>query len=364
MDDFLKAALLLNACRAPFSSWEALREREPELLWASGEAFWDILGLRPSSRTVLAELLSEKAWPERELQRVNAQNARFITSDNPDYPARLKDLPQPPIGLYIKGAPSVLNKASIAVVGTRKCSLYAKTVAESLGRAAAHSGLVVVSGGARGVDCAGHEGCLSEGGTTVAILGTSVDRVYPSEHRDLFEKIAVSGALVSEYPMATGGDPWHFPERNRLIVGMARRIVVVESPEDGGAMISARLALDLGREVWSVPGRITESVANGSNALIRDGANALVDISDFIEKISSCYGQLLLDFEDSPRLAPTLSTDEKIVLGLLQRQGGRTADELLAESGLDMASLQTALMTLTAARFVTSSGPGRYAAIP
>lgn len=194
------------------------------------------------------------------------------------------------------------------------------------------------------------------------MLGTAVNRVYPSEHRELFRRIAERGALVSEYPMDTGGDPWRFPERNRLIVGMAGRVVVVESPEDGGAMITARLALDIGREVWCVPGRITETVARGSNRLLRDGAEPLVDVEEFIHSISGRYGQLMLDLGAPPEDPPELSTDEKVVLALLQRQGGRTADDLMAESGLDLAALQGCLMALSAAGLAVPAGPGRYSA--
>ncbi|NLL36314.1 MAG: DNA-protecting protein DprA [Fretibacterium sp.] len=362
MDDLLKATLLLNACRAPFSAWEALKD-DPTQLWTCGEETWKKLGLRPSSCSALAALLDLRDWPERELERIAAKGAHFLTPDDLSYSPRLKDLRQPPVGLYVLGKPEALTRPSVAIVGTRRCTLYAKTVAEALGKAAAQAGFVVLSGGARGVDGAGHAGCLNGGGQTVAVLGTSLDRVYPAEHRELFARIAGSGALVSEYPFNTEGAAWRFPERNRLIAGMASRLVVVESPEDGGAMITARLALELGREIWSVPCRITEGVGKGSNILLRDGANPLIDIEDFIGKISSPYGQLLIDF-GPPNPAPALSTDEKIVLSLLQRQGGRTVDELLAESGLDFPVLQTCLLELAAAHLIVPSGPGRYSALP
>ena len=361
MNDSLKAKLLLNACRAPLSVWEALQERGvPEALWVEGEALWKKMGLRLSSCARLAELLAERDWPERELERVKQFDARFIAIDDAAYPARLKDLPSAPIGLYVKGELNSL-KPSLAVVGTRRCSHYGRTVAEALGRAAARVGHQVVSGGAKGIDGAGHRGCLEEGGTTVAVLGTAVDRVYPAEHRPLFQQIAVQGALVSEYPMGTGGDPWRFPERNRIIVGLCNRIVVVESPEDGGSMITARLALDVGREIWCVPGRITEDISKGTNALIRDGANLLMDIDDFIGKISGKYGQMLLDFAgEAPPLQ--LSEDEKTVLAFLQRKGGRTLDDLMEESGLGFVRIQACLATLCASNVVYSSGPGRFSA--
>jgi DNA processing protein len=293
------------------------------------------------------------------MDRADAFGARFVTVDDPDYPVRLKDLPSPPIGIYVKGKIDSL-KPCLAIVGTRRCSPYGRTVAEAIGRAAARVGHQVVSGGAKGIDGAGHRGCLDEKGTTMAILGTAVDRVYPAEHRSLFVEIAGSGALISEYPMGTGGDPWRFPERNRIVVGLCNRLVIVESTEDGGAMITARLALDVGREIWCVPGRITEDVSKGTNALIRDGANPLVDIDDFIGKISGKYGQLLLDFGEPSPLS--LSENEKLVLGLLQRRGGRTLDDLMSESGLGFVDMQSCLATLSASSLVYASGPGRYSA--
>ncbi|MDR2528878.1 MAG: DNA-processing protein DprA [Synergistaceae bacterium] len=360
MDEFLKAKLLLNACKAPLSAWETLKGRSaPEALWIKGEGLWRELGIRPSSRAKLVELLAERGWPEREMDRVDSFGARFLAADEEGYPVRLKDLPSPPIGLYVKGELDE-RKPYLAIVGTRQCSRYGQMIAEALGRAAAYAGFQVLSGGARGIDGAGHRGCLANAGTTVAVLGTGVDRVYPAEHRPLFHQIAEKGALVSEYPMGTGGEPWRFPERNRIIVGMCSRLVVVETAEDGGAMITARLALDIGREIWCVPGRVTENVAKGTNVLIRDGAHPLIDVEDFIGKISGRYGQLLLNFPEAPPPSSPLSKEEKLVLELLRRRGDRTLDDLMAESELDFVSLQTCLLSLCASGLVHESGPGRY----
>ncbi|MDR1875544.1 MAG: DNA-processing protein DprA [Synergistaceae bacterium] len=358
MNDSLKAQLLLNACKAPVSAWEALScSGAPASLWTEGEPLWTALGIRESSRARLAELVAERDWAERELDRADRFGARFISIDDVEYPVRLKDLASPPMGLYVRGDLN-LQKSMVALVGTRRCSPYGRTVAETIGRVVAKTGRQVVSGGAKGIDGAGHRGCLEEGGTTVAVLGTGVDRVYPAEHQPLFHRIVEQGALVSEYPMGTGGDPWRFPERNRLIVGLCHRLVVVESPQDGGSMITARLALDVGREIWCVPGRITEAISKGTNSLIRDGANPLVDIDDFIGKISGGYGQMLFDFTDAP--SPELTENEKNVLGLLRRRGGRTLDDLMEESGLGLTDVQSCLATLCASGLACASGPGRF----
>jgi len=360
MNDALRAKLLLNACRAPSTAWEALKRSDsPASLWTEGEEFRERLGIRVSSRARLAELIAERDWADRELDRVDRFGARFIAIDDVEYPVRLKDLASPPTGIYVKGELN-LQKSMTAIVGTRRASPYGRAVAGTIGRVAARAEHQVVSGGAKGIDGAGHRGCLEEGGTTVAVLGTAVDRVYPAEHRPLFHKIAEQGALLSEYPMGTGGDPWRFPERNRLIVALCSRLVVAESPEDGGSMITARLALDLGREIWSVPGRITEEICRGSNALIRDGANPLIDIDDFIEKISGQYGQMLLDFTGNVSF-PELTDSEKNVLELLHQRGGRTLDDIMEESGLSFVDVQSCLATLCASGLVCASA-GRYSA--
>lgn len=357
----LKAKLLLNACKAPLSAWRGLQNSaSPDALWTEGEPLWKKLGLRPSSCTRLAELLSDSEWAEREGDKIDRFGAHFITIDDPIYPARLKDLPSPPIGLYVKGNLDDLMPA-LGIVGTRKCSHYGRTVAEALGKAASHMGHQVISGGAKGIDGAAHSGCLKAGGTTIAVLGTAVDRVYPAEHHALFREIAERGALVSEYPMGTGGDPWRFPERNRIIVGLCNRLVIAESPEDGGSMITARLALELGREIWCVPGRITDSISRGSNALIRDGANPLVDVDEFMARVSGKYGQMLLDF-GTPVPPLSFSEDEKTLLELLRRKGARTLDDLMVESSMDFVRVQTCLINLCATGVVFASGPGRYSA--
>jgi len=314
----------------------------------------------------MAELLGERDWAEREFDRAESFGARFITVDDADYPVRLKDLNASPIGIYVKGDMDAL-KPTLAIVGTRRCSRYGAGVAEAISRSAALAGYRVISGGAKGIDAAGHRGCLSEGGATTAVLGTAVDRVYPAEHHKLFHEILEKGALMSEYPMGTGGEPWRFPERNRIIVGLSKYLVVVESPEDGGAMITARLALEIGREIWCVPGRISDATSKGTNSLIRDGAHPLVDIEDFIGKISGKYGQLFLEFGNNSFTQQTqqtqqlpLSDKDKLVLALLQRKGNRTLDDILEESKLGFVEAQLCLATLCAAGLVHESGPGRY----
>ncbi|MBR1487234.1 MAG: DNA-processing protein DprA [Synergistaceae bacterium] len=364
-NEFTRAGILLNAIKAPYEIFEKLCENfEPDELF-QGENFWQELGLNKNQQEKLANLIS-KNWHEKEILNLEKIDARFITSKDLDYPAKLKDLSKPPIGLYVRGNANI-SLPSIAIVGTRKCSDYARTVATNLAQSLAAQNITIISGGARGIDTAGHRGALEANGVTISVFGTGIDRVYPAENRDLFSRILERGALISEYPLGTGGESWRFPERNRIIVAMASRVVVVESPEGGGAMLTARMALKLKREVWSVPGRISDDVCRGTNELFNEGAKATISINDFVKEITGKNEQFNLNFneylESKPEQnTPILSDEEKIIYSILRRQGGRLTDEILNESKLDLMTVQMALMNLEANGLIMNSS-GRYSAI-
>ncbi len=362
MDNITKAGLLLNVVRAPHTAFTRLcSDYDPAELWQS-ESLWRELGLAERMRERLSGFLST-GWAEKEDERIYAFGAKFITSQSLDYPAKLLDLKKPPIGLYIKGNAN-LSFPSVAIVGTRKCSVYANGVAENLGKALAKTGIITVSGGAKGIDTAGHRGTLSENGTTVVIFGTGLDRTYPVENRDLFARILERGAWVSEYPFGTDGNTWRFPERDRIIAAISSRVVVAESPEDGGAMHTARIARELGRDLWSIPGRIVDDVSMGTNLLIREGSNIFVSINDFISTITGGR-ENSIDFDETneasgnERPEINLSDDEKVIYSLIQRQGGRTSDEIVTESGLDFVSVNMALMNLEGEGLIADMA-GRY----
>lgn len=365
MDELTRAGILLNAIRAPYTIFMRLcDEYAPEEL-TRGVSFWEELGLGEALQQRLSELISSN-WADKEFDRVEKFNARFITAKDLDYPVKLENLRHPPIGLYVKGNANI-SFPSVAIVGTRNCSTYGQSVTINLAKSLARKNIIVISGGARGIDAASHRGCLLENGITVAVFGTGLDKVYPVEHKDLFSRILERGALISEYPMNTGGESWRFPERNRIIAAMSSKIIVTESTECGGAMITAKLARDLGREVWAVPGRINEEVCRGSNILLSEGAKVLYSIDEFIRQISGEHVQINITFDEIPGnvkandTSPELSDNEKIVYSILQKQGGRTIDDLLIESGLDFVSLQDVLLELEAEGLIISS-LGRYSA--
>jgi DNA processing protein len=201
------------------------------------------------------------------------------------FPPLLAAIHDPPARLYLRGsaAPDLLDRPAVAVVGARACSSYGRSVARTLARDLASSGLVVVSGMARGIDGDAHRGALEGGGPTVAVLGCGVDRDYPAAHAELARRIVEAGLVVSEYEPGIEPAPWRFPARNRIIAGLCRATLVVEARERSGALITADFALEEGREVLAVPGEITSSLSGGTNALLRLGATPVTCLEDVLE---------------------------------------------------------------------------------
>lgn len=212
--------------------------------------------------------------------RITEMGWRWIPAGDDGFPAALSALSDPPLGLFVRG--HLPDSKSVAVVGSRLPSAYGREVADHLGRELAAAGVWVVSGMARGVDTGAHKGALAVGGRTAAVWGSGPDRIYPAENRALADTIAASGGLVTEYPPGTPPRAYHFPERNRLIAGLARVVVVVEADEKSGALTTARLALDEGREVMAVPGSIFSRLSTGPNTLIRSGAAPVLSAADVL----------------------------------------------------------------------------------
>lgn len=215
--------------------------------------------------------------------------ASHVKRSDPAYPALLQMIADPPEQLWVLG--SLPAAGAVAIVGTRRATRYGLGLAREMGRAVAAGGWVVVSGLARGVDGAAHRGCLEAGGKGVAVLGSGIDVWYPPEHRELGQElVARGGAVISEYPPGSGPEPWRFPARNRIISGLSAAVVVTEAAEKGGALITARLAAEQGREVFAVPGDVSRSTSAGTNRLIRDGAHPVFGPEDLIEALSFVLG--------------------------------------------------------------------------
>jgi DNA processing protein len=282
----------------------------------------------------------------RELER---RGLRFLARSDSRFPPLLGAIHDPPPGLFLHGGAEaeLLSRPAVAIVGARACSAYGAGVARLLGRELASAGLVVVSGLARGVDGEAHRGALEagEGGVTVAVLGCGIDRIYPAANGRLRDEIAERGLVVSEYAPGVPPAPWRFPARNRIVAGLAAVTIVVEAREGSGALITADFALEEGREVLTVPGEITSTLAAGSNGLLRLGATPLTRTEDVLE---------LFGLEAAEPAAPQLGPTARAVLERVQDEP-RGADAIGRVTGLDAGEVAAALAELELAGLVAES---------
>lgn len=292
---------------------------------------------------------TEKAWAE-------AAGLQIVTRLDADYPPPLHDQPGGPAVLYSNGTlHRELDAPAIAVVGTRRPSPYGRSVARRLGRQLAEAGITVVSGLARGVDGAAHEGALEGGGRTLAVLGCGLDRCYPPEHRSLMAAVARSGAVLSEFPRGMPPLAANFPRRNRVISGLARGVVVVEAAARSGSLITARLALEQGREVFAVPGPITSAMSRGTHQLLRQGARLLGGIEDIFEELD-------LRIEPPQEDESAVTEEERRVLAHLGPEPV-SLDRLARDTGFDAARLGAVLTLLEMKDRVKDVGGGRVVGV-
>lgn len=294
----------------------------------------------------------ERRFDERAyLERLAARGHRFLARSAREFPRLLRAIHDPPAGLFLRGeaAPELLSRPAVAVVGARASSGYGSSVARSLGRELAAAGLVVVSGLARGIDAEAHRGALEAEGATVAVLGCGIDRDYPAAHAELARRVVATGLIVSEYAPGVEPAPWRFPARNRIVAGLCAATVVVEARERSGALITADLALEEGREVFSVPGEITSRLSDGTNALLKLGAIPLTGSLDVLEH---------LGVEPPVTSGPPLGAAAGAVLERI-RAGAATADEIVRGGRLAAADVAAALVELELAG-VIAEGAGAY----
>jgi DNA processing protein len=279
-------------------------------------------------------------------ERVIAAGWQWRVPGDGDYPELLTATSDPPLGLFVRGR--LDESVAVAIVGSRKATPYGLQVARLLGEELGASGVAVVSGMARGVDEAAHRGALASGGRSWAVWGTGPDRVYPPEHGKLAAELAENGALLTEYPPGTPPRRHHFPERNRILAGLARAVVVVEAAARSGALITARLANEEGREVLAVPGNIFSELSVGPNTLLRVGARPLLTPRDLFDAIG---------------VEPPAKKDEPIQGGLLplfEAGEALTADEIAVRSGAVVSDVLPSLLELELAGQVQRSADGRY----
>lgn len=317
-------------------------------LYGSAEAIFAVpaqeLAEAPGMTQAAAEKLRdpEAAQIEGDIRLIERLGIRLLVADDPEYPPLLKQIFDPPAFLFVRGAFQAGDPCSVAMVGSRRCSQYARSVAERLARDLAAAGISVVSGLARGVDTAAHAGALGAGGHTVAVLGSGLANIYPPENRRLADSIAETGALVSEFAVTAGPDAWHFPARNRIISGWSRGVCVVEAPASSGALITAEFAMEQGRDVFAVPGPVTDPRTRGCHALIRDGALLVEDAEDIL----SALGVMTATAHPQLTLPDPALTEDEAALHRLLGPLPKAVDDLIVESGVDAARVSAALMLL------------------
>jgi len=289
----------------------------------------------------------------KELAKVQAVGCRLLTWDEPEYPARLREIYDPPPLLYVKGNIDLLNRHTISIVGARRPTPYGNQMAERLAKDLADRGLVITSGLARGIDASAHKGALASAvGTTIGVLGCGVDVVYPKENKRIFEQIEQRGAVISEFPLGTFPAPQNFPIRNRILAGMALGVVVVEGQQYSGSLITARLAMEFGREVFGVPGNVTQPSSFGPNQLIKQGAKLVTSWEDVVEELPTPVRAELMPVESVPHeeraalVEESLAPLEKPLYVLLSVDEACHVDDLVEKSGLSSSEVLAALFDL------------------
>lgn len=325
-------------------AWEATEDR----LVSTG-------GFTPEHAREIA-MLRKTIDPRLEFCKLEKLGIDFIDIGDPSYPEMLKNIFDPPPGIFMQGRFDNADLLSVAIVGSRKATPYGLAVAERLAAGVASAGVTVVSGLARGVDTAAHRGTLTAGGRTIAVLGCGIDVVYPRENKNLKHDIAESGAVISEFPLGSQPEPWHFPVRNRIISGLSRSVVVVEAAARSGALITADIALEQGRDVMAVPGNVSSPLSVGPNRLIKQGARLVDGPEDILDELG--VNRLFGGSRELKRGLPRLSADEEAVLKMLSLEPV-ALDKLVEKSGLVAQQVLAALMFLEL-KGLARQLPGKY----
>lgn len=325
------------------------------------------MSLTAKASGVLAEM--REAFDGRALvERLEEKGVRAVTLADEDYPARLRAAPDPPPALFVRGR--MASDLLVALVGSRKATPAGVEMAHELGRGLAERGACVVSGLALGVDAAAHEGALAAGGDTVGVLGCGIDVVYPRGNKELFRRVQEQGALVSEYCLGEAPLAWRFPARNRIIAGLSDAVVVVEAPEKSGALITARHALDAGRDVWAVPGPPGMPGCRGSNRLLADGAGVIWDVPEFLDAVTGRTWVRVTPVSPPGRSEPRESALPEPPVGLPEEEAGVLrgvdlrsvgADVVAGRTGVEMKVVLSALAMLELKGYVARDAAGNYA---
>ncbi len=323
-----------------------------DVLAAPPSALRQVNGIGPTLAQSIAKAL-QTIDAEEEIAHCRQCGIGLVPLPRSEYPVNLKQIPDPPAVLYQRGTLLPDDTLSVAIVGTRHATAYGKRVAARLAGSLARTGLTIVSGLARGIDAEAHRSALEAGGRTVAVLPAGLTQVYPAEHHDLAQAICQSGALVSESPSRTPISRGAFPRRNRIITGLALGVVVVEAGDRSGALISARHAMEQGREVFAVPGPVDSRMSRGCHALLRDGARLVESADDVLEELGPLVQATCRTTGDVIRHPAELKLNDQETL-VLQRIGptATNVDTIIVETGLPVARVLATISTLEMRRLI------------
>lgn len=285
----------------------------------------------------------------KEEEKLNTNNISFLSYNDPDYPEGLRNIENPPIGIYYKGKLPQNPYWGLGIVGTRKCSKYGEIITHQLAFQASKNDFWVISGMARGIDTSAHKGALDASGKTIAVLGTGIDITYPPENKTIKEKISQNGAVISEFPMGTEPKTYNFPIRNRIISALSDGILLVEAPLKSGAMITANYALEQGKEVFALPGNVNLINSKGPNSLIKDGARLIENIEDILDEFKL---PLLWKGDKNASIPPDLTFCEKKLVDFLC-DGQKRTDLIMAELKVPIGELSAILLSLELKKMIS-----------
>lgn len=327
--------------------------------WSASEIELKRAGLEGHA---LAQVLKSRARLNLDAEIAKVQNvgASLLTLDDAAYPPLLKTLHDAPPLLYVTGELTAADQRALAMVGTRKATRYGQDVALDLASKMAAQGITIISGLAPGIDAAAHEGALRGGGRTIAVLGNGIDVIYPREHRDLARRITQQGALISEFPIGTRPEGRNFPRRNRVISGLSSGVLVVEAPVDSGALITANMAAEQGREVFAVPANIYNPMGTGCNRLIQDGAKLVMGIEDILDELNIAH-EMVTTRTRTEQMLPANPTEAMIMQYL--SADPIHIDEIIRLSGLSTAVVSSTLTVLELKGLAQMVGHMQYSLI-
>lgn len=346
MERYYRAALSMVQGLGPVRMKEILRK------YGNSKAAWEdhLQELSPKIKEDLSRI-KNKVDPETLADTYAKQGIEIILIEEKSYPALLREIYDPPVLLYMKG--SLQNFSSgLAIVGARRCTSYGKNIAETFSKELAGAGITIISGGARGIDTCAHKGAL-EKGSTIAVLGSGVDIIYPPENKILFSHIMDKGALLSEYAPGTPPLAGNFPARNRVISGLSQGILVVEAAEKSGSLITVHLALEQNREIFSVPGNIFSKSSMGTHRLIQQGAKLVFSSEDILEELGVSVDVKIKNKEKDKK---EFTDSEKLILSILKEDEIISLEKICEMSKLDWNAVNLILVEMEIKRWIKNEG--------